>query len=308
MKSYDLAVTVFWKKIFRPREKDAEKSSPYKVFTREFDVEKTGKQLTEDLPKEEKRAWKQELEVYDALTRPFRNKLDFYDLGKQTRSEPFPQASDTIASILIDHSGSLKGLPAMMSCFLVECLADYLSGAGVKHEILGFTTSQWKGGYSRLKWRQRNCPRNPGRLNDLLHIVYKSASAPEKRAPFEVRHLLNKPLLKENVDGEALQWAKGRLDKLQAREKVIIAVSDGAPVDDATLLANPGDCLYDHLLETLEQISADPVFRLAGVGIRHDVSSFYPANITVDDLEDIAEKVPDFLRSVFPPLVVPLQR
>lgn len=288
---------MFWQRFFNPFKNKEKINEEYKVFTRAFDLEVSGLQLTMDLSNADRQSWNKEMEDYEALTGGLKEKFDFFGLGEKHHSEMLPEfdPARTVVTVLIDHSGSLKGLPAMITCLLVECIGEYLSGLGTKFEILGFTTSTWKGGFSMLKWKEHNFPPQPGRLNDILHIVYRSAAATEKGAPFEIRHLLNNVLLKENIDGEAIFWAKARLDEINEPNNFILMISDGAPVDDATLIVNRGNYLHQHLLKTIDEISSDPRFKLAGIGIRHDVSSFYETNLCLENMDDIPTKVPNFL-------------
>lgn len=206
--------------------------------------------------------------------------------------------SRTVVSILVDHSGSLRGQRAVVACVLTEVMADILSRVGVRYEILGFTTAEWKGGKSRKRWLQMGRPPKPGRLCDLLHIVYRAASETIPGAPYSIRHLLRNDLLKENVDGEALFWASERLKSLDADHNVIVVISDGVPVDDSTLNENSPDILFDHLKDIIGDLRETPGFGVAGIGIDHQLDRLYPNSLTIETLEQVSSELPSFLSSL----------
>ena len=194
---------------------------------------------------------------------------------------------DTVVSLLIDNSGSMRGRPISVAAICADILARTLERCGVKVEILGFTTRSWKGGRSRDVWVDAGKPSNPGRLNDLRHIVYKSADMPWRRARKNLGLMLREGLLKENIDGEALAWAHGRLIGRPEQRRIMMVVSDGAPVDDATLSANPGNYLERHLRDTIEWIETRSPVELIAIGIGHDVTRYYRRAVTIVDAEEL---------------------
>ena len=183
--------------------------------------------------------------------------------------------NDTVACLLLDHSGSLRGQPAVLATAIAEIVADYWSRIGIRYEILGFTTSSWQGGRSRKKWIEAGRPPTPGRLCDLRHIVYRTADDQYAGAPRSVRNLMRVELTKENVDGEAVAWAAGRLRNRHEARKILVVVSDGAPVDDSTLTVNAGDILDRHLRKVTASINAAGDVWLVGVGLDHDMARYY---------------------------------
>ena len=271
----------------------------YKVFTRDYDREVTGRSLTETVRKVDKKAWLEQIEAYEALTRDIRQERDFGSLARHHLNGPWSQMKPETLSVavLLDHSGSLRGRPAMISCLLTELISDYLSGLGTPHEILGFTTSSWRGGQAYIKWLGEQCPKHPGRLNELLHIVYREAVDKYPGAPTEIRHILNSALLKENIDGEALLWAADRLEKRDSRTKLILFVSDGVPSDDATMIENDKLYLLRHFKASITEISGKRGIRLACIGIRHDPPDLFDSSIRIDELEQVSERLPDFLQT-----------
>jgi cobaltochelatase CobT len=194
---------------------------------------------------------------------------------------------DTVVTLLIDNSGSMRGRPITVAAISAEILARTLERCGVKVEILGFTTTAWKGGQSREKWVHEGKPENPGRLNDLMHIVYKSADAPWRRARKNLGLMLREGLLKENIDGEALMWAHNRLMARSEQRRILMVISDGAPVDDATLSANPGNYLEQHLRDVIELIETRSPVELTAIGIGHDVTRYYRRAVTIIDAEEL---------------------
>jgi cobaltochelatase CobT len=208
---------------------------------------------------------------------------------------------DAVVSLLIDNSGSMRGEPIRVAASVADLLARTLERCSVKVEILGFTTAAWKGGQSRALWERAGKPRYPGRLNDLLHIVYKSADAPWRRARKGLGAMLRDDLLKENVDGEALQWAHQRLLTRPERRKILMVVSDGAPIDDSTLSANGGGYLERHLRAVIEQIGKDGRVELAAIGIGHDVRRYYPRAVRIFAAEELGGVVMREFTELFSP-------
>ena len=205
---------------------------------------------------------------------------------------------DTVVSLLIDNSGSMRGRPITVAALCSDILAKTLERCLIKTEILGFTTKAWKGGKSREKWINNGKPSNPGRLNDLRHIIYKSGDAPWRRSKKNLGLLLKEGILKENVDGEALQWAYNRIKLRQEKRKVLIIISDGAPVDDSTLSVNPGNYLEKNLRDTIKNIEATSDIDLVAIGIGHDVSRYYQKAVTIMDVDQLGEVLLNELSNV----------
>ncbi len=206
---------------------------------------------------------------------------------------------DTVVTLLIDNSGSMRGRPITVAAISADILARTLERCGVKVEILGFTTRAWKGGNAREKWVAENKPANPGRLNDLRHIVYKAAEAPWRRARRNLGLMLREGLLKENIDGEALWWAHNRLMGRAEQRRILMVISDGAPVDDATLSANPGNYLERHLRDVIDWIEARSPVELTAIGIGHDVTRYYRRAVTVVDAEELGGTLMQNLTELF---------
>ena len=206
---------------------------------------------------------------------------------------------DTVVTLLIDNSGSMRGRPITVAAMSADILARTLERCGVKVEILGFTTRMWKGGQSREKWIAANKPPNPGRLNDLRHIVYKSADEPWRRARRALGLMLREGILKENIDGEALIWAHNRLLGRSEQRKILMVISDGAPVDDSTLSVNPGNYLERHLRETIEMIELRSPVELIAIGIGHDVTRYYRRAVTIVDAEQLGGTMMEQLAALF---------
>ncbi len=206
---------------------------------------------------------------------------------------------DTIVSLLIDNSGSMRGRPITVAALCSDILAKTLERCLIKSEILGFTTRAWKGGKSRENWIKNGKPSNPGRLNDLRHIIYKSADAPWRRSKKNLGLLLKEGVLKENVDGEALSWAYKRLMDRQEKRKVLIIISDGAPVDDSTLSVNPGNYLEKNLRDNITNIEKNNNVELIAIGIGHDVSRYYSKAVTIMDVDQLGEVLLNQLSTIF---------
>ena len=220
------------------------------------------------------------------------NKLSY----KQEKEVEF---KDTVVSLLIDNSGSMRGRPITVAALCSDILAKTLERCLIKTEILGFTTKAWKGGSSREKWIKDGKPSNPGRLNDLRHIVYKSADSPSRRSKQNLGLLLREGILKENIDGEALVWANNRLKNRQEKRKILIVISDGAPVDDSTLSVNPGNYLERNLRDVINQIEGRKEIELVAIGIGHDVSRYYSKAITIMDVDQLGEVLLNELSEIF---------
>jgi cobaltochelatase CobT len=206
---------------------------------------------------------------------------------------------DTTVTLLIDNSGSMRGRPITVAATCADILARTLERCGVKVEILGFTTRAWKGGQSRESWLQAAKPANPGRLNDLRHLIYKSADAPWRRARKNLGLMMREGLLKENIDGEALDWAHQRLLGRPEQRKILMMISDGAPVDDSTLSVNPGNYLERHLRYVIEEIETRSPVELIAIGIGHDVTRYYRRAVTIVDAEELGGAMTEKLAELF---------
>ncbi|MEW6450240.1 MAG: cobaltochelatase subunit CobT [Pseudomonadota bacterium] len=206
---------------------------------------------------------------------------------------------DTVVTLLLDNSGSMRGRPITVAATCADILARTLERCGVKVEILGFTTRAWKGGQSRESWLAAGKPPNPGRLNDLRHIIYKSADAPWRRARKNLGLMMREGLLKENIDGEALDWAHKRLLARPEQRKILMMISDGAPVDDSTLSVNPGNYLERHLRWIIEEIETRSPVELIAIGIGHDVTRYYRRAVTIVDAEELGGAMTEKLAELF---------
>ena len=215
------------------------------------------------------------------------------------KKEKEVEFKDTVVSLLIDNSGSMRGRPITVAALCSDILSKTLERCLIKTEILGFTTKAWKGGESREKWIKNGKPSNPGRLNDLRHIIYKSADSPSRRSKQNLGLLLREGILKENIDGEALKWANNRLKIRQEKRKILIVISDGAPVDDSTLSVNPGNYLEKNLRESINQIQDNKEVELTAIGIGHDVSRYYSKAITIMDVDQLGEVLLNELSEIF---------
>ena len=206
---------------------------------------------------------------------------------------------DTVVTLLIDNSGSMRGRPITLAAMSADILARTLERCAVKVEILGFTTRAWKGGQSREKWLAANKPAQPGRLNDLRHIIYKSADAPWRRCRKSLGLMLREGLLKENIDGEALLWAHNRLMARPEQRKIMMVISDGAPVDDSTLSVNSGNYLEQHLRQVIDWIESYSSVQLVAIGIGHDVTRYYRRAVTIVDAEQLGGTMVEKLSELF---------
>jgi cobaltochelatase CobT len=262
-------------------------------------VARLANRLQRRLLAKQNRAWEFDLEegmldparLHRVVIDPFQP-LSF----KRERDTDF---RDTVVTLLLDNSGSMRGRPITVAATCADILARTLERCGVKVEILGFTTRAWKGGQSREAWLAANKPQNPGRLNDLRHIVYKSADAPWRRARKNLGLMMREGLLKENIDGEALDWAHKRLLGRTEARKILMMISDGAPVDDSTLSVNPGNYLERHLRYVIEEIETRSPVELIAIGIGHDVTRYYRRAVTIVDAEELGGAMTEKLAELF---------
>jgi len=206
---------------------------------------------------------------------------------------------DTVVTLLLDNSGSMRGRPIMVAAMCADILGRTLERVGVKTEILGFTTRAWKGGQSRESWLAAGKPPSPGRLNDLRHIIYKAADEPWRRAKRNLGLMMREGLLKENIDGEALTWAHNRLIARPEQRKILMVISDGAPVDDSTLSVNAGNYLEKHLRKVIEEIETRSNVELTAIGIGHDVTRYYQKAVTIVDAEQLGGAMTEQLTDLF---------
>ena len=304
--------------------------SLYKIYTEEFDqVAKAEKLESSEEILRLRKNLDQQLTGFQDLITKLANKLQRQLLAKQNRSwefdleegqldssklpriimDPFNSLSfkkekdlefrDTIVTLLIDNSGSMRGRPITIAAICADILSRTLERCAVKVEILGFTTKNWKGGQSREKWNVTKKIPNPGRLNDLRHIIYKSADAPWRQSKKNIGLMLKEGLLKENIDGEAILWAYNRIKKRKEERKIIMVISDGAPVDDSTLSVNSGDYLEKHLKQTVKFIEDKTDTEILAIGIGHDVSRYYSKAIKITDVQELGDVMFDQLSNLF---------
>ena len=314
----------------RPDPKGDAKTPTYKVFTTANDEIVAAEELCDAEELTRLRAYlDQQLASLSSVVSRLANKLQRKLMAQQNRSWTFdleegildvarltrvitdPTASlafkeeedtefrDTVVTILIDNSGSMRGRPIMVAAVCADILARTLERCGVKTEILGFTTRAWKGGTSREDWLKAGKPAQPGRLNDLRHIIYKSADAPWRRAKRNLGLMMREGLLKENIDGEALMWAHQRLIGRTEARRILMVISDGAPVDDSTLSVNSGHYLERHLREVIAEIQDKSPVQLIAIGIGHDVTRYYRRAVTIVDVEQLAGAIVDQLAELF---------
>jgi cobaltochelatase CobT len=262
-------------------------------------VSKLANRLQRRLLAQQQRAWEFDLEegLLDAarLARIVANPT----LALSYKREREADFRDTVVTLLIDNSGSMRGRPITVAAMCSDILARTLERCSVKVELLGFTTRAWKGGQSRERWVQEGKPRNPGRLNDLRHVVYKSADAPWRRARKNLGLMLREGLLKENIDGEALDWAYRRLRARPEHRRILMVISDGAPVDDSTLSVNPGNYLERHLRRVIHEIENRGDVELIAIGIGHDVTRYYRRAVTIVDAEELGGTMMKKLAELF---------
>lgn len=302
----------------------------YKVYLGEFDEEIGAEELAEPAELERLRAYlDQQLEPLKGAVSRLANKLQRRLQAQQNRSWEFDREEgildagrlarvvanpttplsfkvekdtefrDTVVTLLLDNSGSMRGRPISIAAICADVLARTLERCDVKVEILGFTTKAWKGGQSREKWLADGRPAHPGRLNDLRHIVYKSADAPWRRTRAHLGLMMKEGLLKENIDGEALEWAHRRILARREQRKILMVISDGAPVDDSTLSVNPANYLEKHLRDVIEMVERKKLIELIAIGIGHDVTRYYQRAVTITDVEQLAGAMTEQLASLF---------
>ena len=262
-------------------------------------VSRLANKLQRRLMAQQNRSWAFDLEegVLDTarLTRVITDPTSPLSFKMESDS-PF---RDTVVTLLIDNSGSMRGRPIMVAAVCADILARTLERCGVKVEILGFTTRAWKGGQSREAWISQGKPANPGRLNDLRHIIYKAADAPWRRAKKNLGLMMREGLLKENIDGEALTWAHDRIKGRTEARKILMVISDGSPVDDSTQSANAALYLDKHLRQVIEQIETRSPVELIAIGIGHDVTRWYRRAVTIVDVEQLAGVMTEKLAELF---------
>ena len=262
-------------------------------------VARLANRLQRRLMAQQNRAWEFDLE--EGMLDPARLSRVIVDpqLPLSFKREKDADFRDTVVTLLIDNSGSMRGRPITVAATCADILARTLERCGVKVEILGFTTRAWKGGQSREAWLQANKPANPGRLNDLRHIIYKSADAPWRRARKNLGLMMREGLLKENIDGEALDWAYHRLLSRPEQRRILMMISDGAPVDDSTLSVNPSHYLERHLRQKIEEIETRSPVELIAIGIGHDVTRYYRRALTIIDAEELGGAMTEKLAELF---------
>ena len=262
-------------------------------------VSKLANKLQRRLMAQQNRSWSFDLEegVLDTarLTRVITDPTAPLSFKQEDDSE----FRDTIVTLLLDNSGSMRGRPIMVAALCADILARTLERCGVKTEILGFTTKAWKGGIAREDWIKAGKPAGPGRLNDIRHIVYKQADAPWRRARRNLGLMMREGLLKENIDGEALLWAHDRMLARPEQRKILMVISDGAPVDDSTLNVNVGNYLERHLRQVIEEIETRSPVELIAIGIGHDVTRYYKRAVTIVDAEQLGGAMTEQLASLF---------
>ena len=309
---------------------DPVKKSKYRIFTNEFDevakaenlenineikklrrnleqqltnlqniISKLANKLQRQLLAKQNRSWEFDLEegTLDAgrLTRVITDPLHPLSYKKEKNTE----FKDTTVTLHIDNSGSMRGRPISVAALCADILSRTLERCSVKVEVLGFTTKNWKGGKSREKWNTNGKPSAPGRLNDLRHIIYKSADTPWRQSKKNIGLMLKEGLLKENIDGEAILWAFKRILKRKEDRKILMVVSDGAPVDDSTLSVNSGDYLEKHLKQTVKWIEDNSDVEILAVGIGHDVTRYYKKAVKISDVQDLGDVMINQLTELF---------
>tara|TARA_B100001057_G_scaffold391988_1_gene400404 strand:+ start:1321 stop:3117 length:1797 start_codon:yes stop_codon:yes gene_type:complete len=262
-------------------------------------VTKLANKLQRQLLAKQNRAWEFDLEegLLDSSKLP-RIIMDPYN-SLSFKKEKDLDFKDTIVTLLIDNSGSMRGRPITIAAICADILSRTLERCSVKVEILGFTTKNWKGGQSREFWNKQDKPKTPGRLNDLRHIIYKSADSNWRQAKNNLGLMLKEGLLKENIDGEAINWAFSRLRKRKEERKILMVISDGAPVDDSTLSVNSGDFLEKHLKKMVKFIEEKTEIEVLAIGIGHDVSRYYDRAIKITDVNELGDVMISQLSSLF---------
>ncbi|MEL6167905.1 MAG: cobaltochelatase subunit CobT [Pseudomonadota bacterium] len=302
----------------------------YEVYSAEFDEEIAAEDLAEPAELERLRAYlDQQLEPLKGAVSRLANKLQRRLQAQQNRSWEFDREEgildagrlarvvanpttplsfkiekdtefrDTVVTLLLDNSGSMRGRPISIAAISADVLARTLERCQVKVEILGFTTRAWKGGQAREAWLGAGRPQQPGRLNDLRHIVYKNADAPWRRTRDNLGLMMKEGLLKENIDGEALEWAHRRMAGRPEARKILMVISDGAPVDDSTLSVNPANYLEKHLRDVIAMVERRRMVELIAIGIGHDVTRYYDRAVTITDVDQLAGAMTEQLASLF---------
>ncbi|MDX5330482.1 MAG: cobaltochelatase subunit CobT [Caulobacteraceae bacterium] len=262
-------------------------------------VSRLANKLQRKLMAQQNRSWSFDLEEGILDTARLTRVITDPTASLAFKEEDDTEFRDTVVTILIDNSGSMRGRPIMVAAVCADILARTLERCGVKTEILGFTTRAWKGGSSREDWLKAGKPHQPGRLNDLRHIIYKAADAPWRRARRNLGLMMREGLLKENIDGEALMWAHHRLLGRPEARRILMVISDGAPVDDSTLSVNSGHYLERHLREVIAEIEGKSPVQLIAIGIGHDVTRYYRRAVTIVDVEQLAGVIVDQLAELF---------
>jgi len=262
-------------------------------------VARLANRLQRKLLAQQNRAWNFDLEegVLDParLSRVITDPLSALSFMQEAETN----FRDTVVTLLIDNSGSMRGRPIMIAACCADILARTLERCGVKVEILGFTTKAWKGGQARQAWEEAGKHSQPGRLNDIRHIIYKTADTPWRRSHQNLGLMMREGLLKENIDGEALTWAHKRLLGRPEQRRILMVISDGAPVDDSTLSVNPGNFLERHLCQVIDEIELRSQVELIAIGIGHDVTRYYRRAVTITDAEELAGAMTDKLSELF---------
>jgi cobaltochelatase CobT len=302
----------------------------YKAYTHKFDEEVEAAELCDNEELDRLRAYlDSQLAGLQGVVTRLANRLQRRLMAQQSRSWDFDQEEgmldaarltrvvvspghalsykierdtefkDTVVTLLIDNSGSMRGRPISIAAISADILARTLERCGVKTEILGFTTRAWKGGQSREMWLSDGRPANPGRLNDLRHILYKKADEPWRRARRNLGLMMREGLLKENIDGEALMWAHDRLLRRPEDRRILMVISDGAPVDDSSLSVNPAGFLEGHLRKVIDWIENQSPVQLAAIGIGHDVTRYYKRSVTIMDVEQLGGTIIEQLADLF---------
>ena len=314
----------------RGNDNEQRRELPYKIFTEKYDEEIKAVDLCEMEELERLREYlDQQLNHLQGAVTRLANKLQRKLLAQQNRSWEFDleeglldvskltrviidptsalsfkmekdiEFRDTVVSLLIDNSGSMRGRPITIAAMCADILARTLERCSVKTEVLGFTTKAWKGGKSRESWFEEGKQPAPGRLNDLRHIIYKTADEPWRRSKRNLGLMLREGLLKENIDGEALEWAHKRLLGRTEQRKILMVISDGAPVDDSTLSVNAGNYLERHLKQVIQKIELDSSIELTAIGIGHDVNRYYRKAVTIVDAEQLGGAITEQLAGLF---------
>ena len=262
-------------------------------------ITKLANKLQRQLLAKQNRAWEFDLEegLLDSSKLP-RIIIDPYN-SLSFKKEKDLDFKDTVVTLLIDNSGSMRGRPITIAAICADILSRTLERCSVKVEILGFTTKNWKGGQSREFWNKKGKPKKPGRLNDLRHIIYKGADTHWRQAKNNLGLMLKEGLLKENIDGEAINWAFNRLKKRKEERKILMVISDGAPVDDSTLSVNSGDFLEKHLKKIVNFIEEKTEIEILAIGIGHDVSRYYNRAIKITDVNELGDVMISQLSSLF---------